>query len=146
MANGAGTLMAAPRALSKNGKWCGRAKGRSSKDWITPVRRRAIYLRDGFTCQYCGKDLHGVEPRQVTLDHLVPQNDGGDHRNENLITACRTCNCARADRPWWKFAPAGAHERIRRARRRKVNKKLARALMNGEVTWGELAPKLRREN
>jgi hypothetical protein len=138
--------MAAPRVLSANGKWCGRAKGRSSKDWITPVRRRAIYLRDGFTCQYCGRDLHGAEPREVTLDHLVAQShtDKPDHSSSNLITACRKCNCGRADRIWYKFAPAGAVARIQRTRRRKPNLKLARALMNGEVTWGELAPRLKR--
>ena len=66
--------------------------------------RLAIYLRDGFHCVYCQKDLHGAKPMDVTLDHLRPDSKGGCNSPTNLVTACRACNCNRQDMPWRKFA------------------------------------------
>ena len=45
-----------------------------------------VFLRDKFTCQYCGvrKDL--------TFDHLLPKSKGGLTDWENVVTACSTCN------------------------------------------------------
>ena len=106
--------------------------GRSSK-WITPVRRMAIYLRDGFTCAYCGTDLTGSAPSGVTLDHLVPRCKGGTHDSANLVTACARCNFSRQDTVWYRYAPEGAKVRIRRLVRRKLNYALANAVRRGEV-------------
>jgi 5-methylcytosine-specific restriction endonuclease McrA len=52
--------------------------------WLT---RREIFLRDSYTCQYCG-----VQTRDLTIDHVVPKSRGGSHSWENLVSACRTCN------------------------------------------------------
>jgi 5-methylcytosine-specific restriction endonuclease McrA len=56
-----------------------------------PLRlsRRNIFVRDGFTCQYCG-----VRPgvRDLNLDHVVPRSRGGRSSWENLVTSCRDCN------------------------------------------------------
>ena len=49
--------------------------------------RREIFLRDGFTCQYCG-----VRTRDLTIDHVIPRSRGGPHTWENLVSACRSCN------------------------------------------------------
>ena len=45
-----------------------------------------VFLRDKFTCQYCGvrKDL--------TFDHVLPKSRGGVTDWENVVTACSTCN------------------------------------------------------
>jgi CRISPR/Cas system Type II protein with McrA/HNH and RuvC-like nuclease domain len=110
-----------------------RRPGRSSK-WIGKTRRVAIYLRDDFACVYCGRDLRRAEPREVGLDHLVPQSKGGSHESTNLVTACSSCNCGRQDKPWRSFATPGAVERISRLRRRALNLKLALALRRGEST------------
>jgi 5-methylcytosine-specific restriction endonuclease McrA len=103
--------------------------GRSSK-WISPVRRLAIYLRDSFACQYCGRDLREAKPSEVHLDHLRPRSAGGGDGERNLVTACRSCNCARKEMPWTAYAPAGARERTRR---RTLNLPLARALLAGRT-------------
>jgi 5-methylcytosine-specific restriction endonuclease McrA len=89
--------------------------------WIRPEKRFAIYLRDEFTCQYCGTDLRSASAEEVTLDHLKPRIKGGSNAESNLVTACRACNSSRQDRPWTEFAPGGAHERIRRTIRRKLD-------------------------
>jgi 5-methylcytosine-specific restriction endonuclease McrA len=112
-------------SLKANGR---RLNGRGS-GWIARWRRLAIYLRDGFACAYCGADLHDAEPRAVTLDHLVPQCDGGTHEPTNLVTACLACNSRRQNRPWRRFAPPGAVERISRNRRRVLNRALALDLL-----------------
>lgn len=78
-------------------------KGRSSK-WIVKTRRLALYLRDNFTCQYCDKKLQRQKPKNRTLDHLVPREMGGSHSNDNLVTACLTCNTQRGLKPWEEFA------------------------------------------
>lgn len=51
--------------------------------------RKMIYLRDNFTCQYCGEQFHAKE---LTLDHVKPKSMGGDASWTNLVTCCGTCN------------------------------------------------------
>ncbi len=111
-------------------EWAERS-GRSSK-WITPLRRLALYLRDGFRCAYCGRDLTGAPPREVTLDHYKPRVRGGSHRSRNLITACASCNFSRQNRPVWQFALPQVRERITRQRRRQPAWALARAILRGD--------------
>lgn len=124
-------------SLKANGK---RLNGKGS-GWIQPARRLAIYLRDGFLCQYCGRDLHAANRRDVTLDHLKPQCKGGGHENENLVTACLTCNSKRQHRPWRRFCAPGAVERIVRNRRKSIRRQLllAKAIIQGHVPLVEVA-------
>jgi len=51
------------------------------------LSRREVFLRDDYTCQYCG-----IHTRDLTLDHVMPKSRGGKHTWENLVSACRTCN------------------------------------------------------
>lgn len=119
-------------------EWSAR-KGRTSS-WIRREKRLAIYLRDGFTCCYCGKDLHDASPRNVHLDHLRPRERGGTNDPSNLITACGRCNSARHDEPWrrwlqeWFGVAVSGHVivYINRVRRRKLNLELAKSLIAGE--------------
>lgn len=108
--------------------------GRTSS-WIRRVKRLSLYLRDGFACCYCGRDLRTAEPHEVGLDHLTPQCKGGSNDARNLVTTCRSCNSSRKDRPWREFATGGAIERIERQRRRVLNMALARAIESGEAPW-----------
>lgn len=97
--------------------------------WIRVERRLAIYLRDSFACQYCGRDLHGAAATEVTLDHLIPRSQGGNNRNENLVTACRRCNSARGSKVWTEYASGGAVDRIRAIVWHPINLDLARAIL-----------------
>jgi 5-methylcytosine-specific restriction endonuclease McrA len=51
------------------------------------LTRREIFLRDHYTCQYCG-----IKTRDLTIDHVIPRHRGGRHTWENLVSACRSCN------------------------------------------------------
>jgi 5-methylcytosine-specific restriction endonuclease McrA len=55
------------------------------------LSRREVFARDGYTCQYCGK-----ETRELTLDHVVPRHRGGSHSWENVVAACIPCNHRKA--------------------------------------------------
>ncbi len=51
------------------------------------LTRREIFIRDNYTCQYCG-----THSGDLTIDHIIPRSRGGAHSWENLVSACRTCN------------------------------------------------------
>jgi hypothetical protein len=63
----------------------------------------AIYLRDSFTCLYCGKDMHNSPPSGISLDHLIPRVVEKNNDPSNLVTACHSCNSARQDTDWQEF-------------------------------------------
>ena len=57
------------------------------------LTRKEIFVRDRYTCQYCGK-----ETRDLTIDHVLPRHRGGRQTWENLASACRGCNHRKAGR------------------------------------------------
>ena len=69
--------------------------------FIPKADRLAIYERDGWTCQLCGrpvdKDLHFNDRMAATLDHIEPQSLAliPDRSPENLRLAHRACNSRR---------------------------------------------------
>lgn len=105
--------------------------------WISKVSRLAIYIRDGFECQYCGRDLRDAPAAEVTLDHLDPRASTlcpvARRNPKRLVTACRRCNSSRQDTPWTEYATGGAVDRIRRTVRRSLNLDLARAIVRGDT-------------
>lgn len=101
--------------------------------WIRPEKRLAIYIRDGFACAYCGRDLRNAPAAEVTLDHLLPRVYGGNNDATNLITACRACNSSRQEKPWIDYATGGARDRIEQLRHQPLNVPLAKAIISGEI-------------
>ncbi len=55
-----------------------------------PLTRRAVFVRDGDRCQYCGKAAENI-------DHVVPRSRGGEHTWENVVASCRPCNARKDD-------------------------------------------------
>jgi 5-methylcytosine-specific restriction endonuclease McrA len=51
--------------------------------------RKMVYLRDEYTCQYCGSEFSVDD---LTLDHVVPKSLGGKLDWDNVVTACTSCN------------------------------------------------------
>ena len=61
------------------------------KDYVKPQKRVAftrfnLFLRDEFSCQYCGAK------GDLTFDHVVPRSRGGITSWENVVAACGRCN------------------------------------------------------
>ncbi len=55
------------------------------------LSKKEIFLRDQYTCQYCGK-----KTQELTLDHVVPRRQNGSHTWENVVAACSRCNLRKA--------------------------------------------------
>ncbi|MEX0991895.1 MAG: HNH endonuclease [Actinomycetota bacterium] len=55
------------------------------------LTRRAVFARDGWVCQYCGKSAENV-------DHVNPKSKGGTHTWDNVVAACRRCNSKKENR------------------------------------------------
>jgi 5-methylcytosine-specific restriction endonuclease McrA len=49
--------------------------------------KREVLYRDGYRCQYCGRQVN-----QLTIDHVVPRYRGGQHSWQNVVAACPQCN------------------------------------------------------
>ncbi|PQM58424.1 MAG: HNH endonuclease [Rhodobacteraceae bacterium] len=67
------------------------------RDYIRPSRSSAftrfnLFLRDEFSCQYCGKK------GEMTFDHVMPKCRGGKTTWENVVAACSSCNLRKGSR------------------------------------------------
>ena len=61
------------------------------KDYIVPLSKPSftrfnVFLRDKFSCQYCGSS------DELSFDHLLPRSKGGETNWDNVVTACSACN------------------------------------------------------
>ncbi len=61
------------------------------KDYVKPVKSTAftrfnLFLRDEFTCQYCGST------GDMTFDHVIPRARGGKTTWQNVVASCSPCN------------------------------------------------------
>ena len=70
------------------------------KQYITLSRRPAftrfnVFLRDCFSCQYCGDQLPAPD---LTFDHVMPRSRGGRTTWDNVVTACTGCNLRKGNR------------------------------------------------
>ena len=69
------------------------------KEYVPQVRNPAftrfnVFLRDRFTCQYCGT---GHAAADLTFDHVVPRSRGGRTTWQNVVAACSPCNLRKAN-------------------------------------------------
>jgi 5-methylcytosine-specific restriction endonuclease McrA len=69
------------------------------------LNKREVLRRDNYTCQYCGNNTP-----QLTIDHMIPRSQGGEHKWSNLVAACPTCNHRKGGRTLEQ-----AHMRLSRA-------------------------------
>lgn len=59
-------------------------------DW--DERRRAVYQRDEYQCQNCGRRGGAAGNAELHCHHIVPKSKGGSHDATNLVTLCRNCH------------------------------------------------------
>jgi 5-methylcytosine-specific restriction endonuclease McrA len=63
------------------------------------VTNTFLFARDRYRCQYCGRGVADLKPREgLTRDHLVPLSRGGTNDWSNVVTACAPCNTRKANR------------------------------------------------
>ena len=62
------------------------------KERIPLNLRRRVIERDGYYCVYCDEDLH---EKEIHMDHVIPESQGGKTTFDNLQVTCRKCNLAK---------------------------------------------------
>ena len=63
------------------------------------VTNTFLFARDNYRCQYCGRGLVELKPREsLTRDHLIPMSRGGINEWTNVVTACSPCNTRKSNR------------------------------------------------
>ena len=62
---------------------------------LSPSKRMNIFVRDRFTCQFCGRSAPDVP---LEVDHICPVSHGGKNDYHNLVTICRDCNAGKGDK------------------------------------------------
>ena len=72
------------------------------EEWV------AILSKHHHRCFYCGCKLgEGKGEKRPTLDHYMPLSRGGQHTKDNVVPACKHCNCSKYDKTpeeWGKEA------------------------------------------
>jgi len=53
-----------------------------------------VFLRDRFTCQYCGETFASSA---LTFEHVIPRSRGGQTSWSNIVTACMPCNTGKGN-------------------------------------------------
>lgn len=68
----------------------------NTKAWLRKAQRQIsglvqqkVWARDGFQCMYCQRKMGDV---QLSIDHWMPLELGGEDSESNYISACRKCN------------------------------------------------------
>jgi ribosomal protein L37AE/L43A len=76
---------------------------KTEEDYFTnPDKRREIFERDKWICQYCGEK---VNQKNATLDHFIPKSKNGDNSKDNLRTCCLVCNGIKSGKTYEEAAP-----------------------------------------
>lgn len=56
-----------------------------------------VLKRDGFKCNYCGRNPH-EDNVKLHVDHIQPLSKGGSNNIDNLVTACEECNIGKSNK------------------------------------------------
>lgn len=60
-----------------------------------PWSKQNVHVRDKYICHYCGIK---VPRNKATIDHVIPQAQGGKNRWDNTVCSCFECNNQKGDR------------------------------------------------
>jgi 5-methylcytosine-specific restriction endonuclease McrA len=73
-------------------------KSRSAFRVPAQLTQRNLFIRDDYTCQYCGRKKKDLAVGEfLTRDHLIPTVRGGKDVWLNVVAACNKCNNKKAN-------------------------------------------------
>jgi 5-methylcytosine-specific restriction endonuclease McrA len=68
-------------------------KGRRVFKTKALLTQKNLFIRDGYTCQYCSRTKSELKSSEfLTRDHVIPRDAGGRDTWTNVVTSCNTCN------------------------------------------------------
>jgi len=63
---------------------------------VSPTKKSDVFAKTDGHCAYCG-DI--IDPfKGWSIDHAIPQVQGGSNELSNLFPSCRSCNSSKKDR------------------------------------------------
>lgn len=63
-----------------------------------PLKMRfEVFMRDKFSCRYCGRSPLIDQKVTLVTDHIVPVAEGGRYELSNLVACCLECNQGKGD-------------------------------------------------
>jgi len=87
-------------------------KGRPAFKVPAQLSQRNLFVRDSYTCRYCGRTRGMLSPPEtLTRDHIHPRDLGGKDVWANVVAACNSCNNRKANFPFPAFLKALRNER-----------------------------------
>jgi len=105
---------------NSNHKYRARKKGNGGS--VTRQELDALSLAQAGVCAYC-KFQH--RPDDLTIDHIIPLDQGGPHEIKNICFACGVCNFNKSNRTpeqwtdrWYLRAPSQKVNRKRKSKKR----------------------------
>lgn len=84
-------------------------------------RRKELLSRDGTQCVWCAQEMIRVPSdvrdqkklaKAITIEHLVPLNEGGVSTLDNIALACHRCNNLRGSIPLDEWLPQAPNPRV----------------------------------
>lgn len=60
------------------------------------LKRHTLFYRDKGKCAYCGCDLTLDD---ISIDHVIPRDLGGEHKWDNVVACCSRCNSQKSNSP-----------------------------------------------
>lgn len=60
---------------------------------LTADQWHTIKIHFGYRCAYCGRKM-----QRLTMDHITPISQGGEHTLSNVVPACKSCNSKKGNR------------------------------------------------
>lgn len=94
-------------------RWAVEKVNRKMSKAISQSKQAAVWEKTGGRCWYCGKQTRRVDWADVmnqrnkdgtkksdndhwfTIEHVIPLSLGGTNNIDNLLPACRKCNCTK---------------------------------------------------
>lgn len=64
---------------------------------LTKEQWDATFKHFDYSCAYCGSK------EQIEQEHFVPLAKGGEFTHNNIIPACKSCNCSKQDRDFFEW-------------------------------------------
>lgn len=76
-----------------------RARLRELDASLTVEQWETIKEHFEYKCAYCGKK------KKLEQEHFIPLSAGGEYTHNNIIPACKKCNCSKYDKSFFEWYP-----------------------------------------
>lgn len=97
------------------------SKEKESLQTFTNEQWECVKSHFGNSCSYCGmteSEHKSAFDEVLHQDHFVPLSTGGDYTHDNIVPACRSCNCSKGNKSFFKWYLT--HEHYSEKREKKI--------------------------